>query len=200
MLDDLRAQGYYTRPTEVRDGLLYDTISEHSMATEFAISRFLTPLVARTGLALFTDCDVLYRRKVSEIFRQAKSKYAVMCVKHNHVPTSATKMDGQVQSKYNRKNWSSVMLFDCDHPSNRKLTPKLINSVPGRDLHAFCWLDDDEIGELNVEWNWLVGHSDESVDPAIVHFTDGYPLLPGYESVKYADEWNAEYRRWAARF
>jgi hypothetical protein len=104
-------------------------------------------------------------------------------------------MDGQVQTRYSRKNWSSVFVLDADHPSNKNLTVALVNSVPGRDLHRFCWLEDDDIGELGAEWNYLVGHS-EHPDPKIVHFTDGIPSMPGYENSEFADEWRNELRAW----
>lgn len=197
VLADLVEAGLYKRPTERRDGRLYDVISEHPMATEFAISRFLVPYMT-DGWALFMDCDMLVRGDLTRLFRTADPDKAVHVVKHNHDPVEATKMDGQVQSRYARKNWSSVMLFNCDHPSNRNLTPELVNSVPGRDLHRFCWLDDDEIGELPVEYNWLVGHSPHCWFPRIVHFTDGIPTMPGYENCDYADEWRDVLASWAA--
>lgn len=190
-LSELRSAGLYWRPTERRNGRLFDVISEHPMATEFAISRFLVPTLAKQGKALFMDCDMLVRRSLAPILEGLDPSKAVHVVKHDHRPTSETKMDGQVQSAYARKNWSSVMVFNCDHPSNRKLTVDLVNSVPGRDLHAFCWLEDDEIGELGPEWNWLVGHSSPDVDPAIVHFTDGVPSMAGYEDAAFADEWRS---------
>jgi len=101
-------------------------------------------------------------------------------------------MDGMVQTSYSRKNWSSVMLFNCSHPSNKNLTVDLVNTVPGRDLHRFCWLKDNEIGELPLEWNYLVGYSKlNGSKPALVHFTHGLPDLAGYEDQEYADEWRA---------
>ena len=87
------------------------------------------------------------------------------------------------------------MLFNCDHPANAALTDELINTAPGRDLHRFCWLNDGDIGSLHQKWNWLVGHSDPIVNPTIVHFTDGTPLMPGYEDQPYADEWRAAEER-----
>jgi hypothetical protein len=78
------------------------------------------------------------------------------------------------------------------------LSPDLVNSIPGRDLHGFSWLSDDLIGELPAEWNWLVGISDPAIDPAIAHFTDGIPTMPGFENCAYADEWREELNRWAA--
>lgn len=203
VLDDVRQQGLYWRPTEVSYNdhgapLLFDVISAHPMSTEFAISRFLTPHLAGSGWALFMDCDMLCRGQIEEVFRMADPRYAVMCVKHQYDPPEGVKMDGQVQSRYQRKNWTSFMLFNCDHPANKRLTLELINEAPGRDLHRFCWLEDHEIGELPVEWNWLVGHNDLSVDPKNVHFTSGTPLMKGYENVPFADEFMAALTDWAA--
>lgn len=196
-LAELRFEGLYRRPTEIRDGRLFDVISDHPMATEFAISRFLVPTLS-TGFALFMDCDMLVRSSLDELFSIAAAdpSKAVHVVKHRHDPVSAEKMDGQVQSRYARKNWSSVMVFNCDHPAHRALTVDLVNSVPGRDLHRFCWLEDDEIGELGVEWNWLAGHSPDDVEPKIVHFTDGIPTMAGYENAPFADEWRALLNSW----
>lgn len=197
VLDELRAKGLYTRPTSRKDGRLWDEISDAPMATEFSNARFLVPHLAQSGWALFMDCDMLVRTDLQKLFALADPDKAVMVVKHDHRPAGRIKMDGQVQTRYARKNWSSVVLFNVDHPSNRKLTVDLVNSVPGRDLHAFSWLDDDEIGELHPRWNWLVGHSDTAIDPMIVHFTDGVPTMAGYEDCAFADEWRAELERWA---
>lgn len=201
ILKQLRDRGLYTRPTEVRDGRLYDVISEHPMATEFAISRFLVPHLAQSGWALFMDPDMLVRANLYALFLEMErhhSDHAIVCVKHDHRPTETVKMDGQVQSAYSRKNWSSFCFFNVDHPANKALTVELINSVPGRDLHRFCWIEDDAlIGELPVEWNWLVGHSNPDIRPSNVHFTDGIPSMPGYEDVPFAEEWREEMLRWA---
>lgn len=199
VLEHLRRIGLYWRPTSRRDGKLWDDISEAPMATEFAISRFLVPALAAGGWALFTDCDVMARKPLHPLFKLIDQSKAVMVVKHNHhVKEGSVKMDGQIQTNYTRKNWSSVCLFNCDHPSNRKLTVDMVNQLPGRDLHRFCWLKDEEIGELGPEWNWLVGHSPEEVDPSIVHFTDGTPSMPGYEDVPFADEWRNHLMGWAS--
>lgn len=197
VLSELREAGLYRRPTSRRDGRLWDEISEAPMATEFACSRFLVPHLAGSGWALFMDSDMLVRRNLDRLIDLADPSKAVMVVKHNHQPPEGVKMDGQAQTRYARKNWSSVMFFNVDHPANRALTVDLVNSVPGRDLHRFCWLDDKDIGELSPEWNWLVGHSDPAIDPAIVHFTDGTPSMAGYENCDYSDEWREEFAAWA---
>lgn len=203
--DRLETSGLYTRPTSHAKGQLWDVISEAPMSTEFAISRFFTPHLAmatcrdkqRRGWALFVDCDVMARDNLCRLFDLADDKYAVMCVKHDFVPSEKVKMDGQIQTRYARKNWSSVMLFNLDHPSNEKLSLEVLNTLPGRDLHRFCWLTDSEIGELPAEWNYLVGHT--SADSArLVHFTDGIPSMPGYEQCEFADEWRDELSEWAS--
>lgn len=194
----LRSIGLYTRPTSYRDGQMWDDISAAPMSTDHACARFLVPALAKIGWALFVDGDILARANLGRLFELADDRFAVMCVKHRFEPIESVKMDDRVQTQYPRKNWSSIMLFNINHPSNSALTLDLVNSVPGRDLHRFCWLRDDEIGELPPEWNWLAGHSDLSIDPKIVHFTDGLPSMPGYENCEYAQEWRAELARLAA--
>lgn len=198
VLSELREKGLYWRPTSQRDGRLWDDISGAAMSTEFAISRFLAPHLAGSGWALFMDADMLVRRSLDRIFQAADPSKAVIVVKHDYDDASGVKMDGQAQQPYARKNWSSVMLFNASHPANRALTVEMVNTLPGRDLHRFCWLDDADIGEMPVEWNWLVGHSPEAVDPSIVHFTLGVPSMAGHENDPYADEWRGQLARWAA--
>jgi len=206
VLSSLHRDGLYYRPTERRLGRLWDVISEAPMSTEFAISRFLVPTLVwddsnpwgECGWAIFMDCDVLVRANLSEMIEGLDDKKALYCVKHNHIPENTTKMDGQVQTTYPRKNWSSVMAFNCDHPSNKALDVEMVNTLPGRDLHRFCWLRDDEIGDLSPVWNYLVGTSktdDEALK--IVHFTNGGPWLEAFRNVEYADEWFEELERWA---
>ncbi len=195
VLDHLKAAGLYYRPTEIRTNgagyrQMWDIISDAPMSTEFSISRFLVPALTGWGWALFADSDVMFRVNANIMFRLAQDDKAIMCVKHKYDIGEGFKMDGQIQTVYHRKNWSSVMLFNCDHPSNKKLTVKMINSLPGRDLHRFCWLEDHEIGELPQEYNYLVGYT-RSEEAAVVHFTEGLPNMPGYETQEYADEWRA---------
>lgn len=202
VLSNLRAEGLYYRPTEYRPSaekpVLWDVISDAPMATEFAISRFLVKHLAKTGWALFMDCDMLAMVDFAQLFRNLDSSKAVYCVKHKYEPKSKTKMDGQLQTFYRRKNWSSFMLINCNHPSNAALTPELVNTLPGRELHAFCWLKDKEIGELGPEWNFLVGHSDPKITPKVIHWTNGGPWFKEYENEPYSDEWRLMRDRWAA--
>lgn len=202
VLSKLQAAGLYTRPIEMRAGfdrpVMWDVRSDAPMSTEHANARFLVPHLARYGWALFMDGDMMVKGNLSHLFHSLDRQYAVYCVKHQFEPPPSLKMDGQVQTRYSRKNWSSFMIFNCDHPSNAKLTLEMINVLPGRDLHAFCWLEDHEIGELPAEWNFLVGHTDPLIEPKCIHWTSGVPDMVGYENTLYADEWRAARDEWAA--
>lgn len=202
VLGDLQARQLHTRPMSRVDGQLIDLLSRRAdysgaISTEHANARFFVPYIARSGWALFMDGDMLVRTNIARVFERLDSKYAVYCVKHDHRPSGARKMDGQLQTIYERKNWSSFAIFNCDHPANKSLTLELLNRLPGRDLHRFCWLDESEIGALDPAWNVLVGHSDPAIEPHVVHFTSGTPAMPGYESAPYADVWRQERDAWA---
>lgn len=203
VLSDLQRKRLYTRPMEWRASaadkpVMWDVISGAPMSTEHANARFLVPSLAKNGWALFMDGDMLVRSNIARVFDGLDGRKAIYCVQHQHAPTLTTKMDGQIQTAYSRKNWSSFVLFNCDHPSNRKLTVEMVNTLPGRELHRFCWLDDSEIGCLDQSWNFLVGHTDPEIAPDVVHFTDGSPDMAGYENVAFADEWRAARNEWAA--
>lgn len=196
VLGNLIERGLYNRPMEHRfseagNKVMWDTISGAPMSTQHANARFLTPLLAKTGWALFMDGDMLVRSDLAEVFKDLDTSKAVYCVQHKHEPKAGIKMDGQLQLAYARKNWSSFILFNCDHEANDALTVEMINTLPGRDLHRLCWLDDSEIGALDQKWNFLVGHSDTSIDPVVVHHTSGTPDMAGYENAPFADEWRA---------
>lgn len=151
----LQARGLYTRPTHVLEHGYWDEISNAPMSTGHAIARFLVPyLCGYEGWALFTDGDVLFRRDVSELFALADPTKAVQVVQHHHAPANGVKMTGEQQTTYARKNWSSVVLWNAGHTANKALTPELVNTVPGRDLHRFCWLDDDLVGALPATFNY----------------------------------------------
>lgn len=205
VLEDLISTGLYKRPMERRPSaadkpVMWDVISDAPQSTEHANSRFLVPYIARFGWALFCDGDMLFRGNVGRMFDKLDPKFAVYCVKHKFDPPAGVKMDGQEQTRYRRKNWSSFLVFNCDHPSNSCLrnSTEMANTLPGRDMHRLCWLTDEEIGELDSSWNFLVGHTDPAVNPYVVHFTEGCPDMAGYSDVPFADEWRAELNRWAA--
>jgi lipopolysaccharide biosynthesis glycosyltransferase len=202
VLDDLIAEGLYQRPIEYRASaadkpVMWDVVSDAPMSTQHANARFFVPMLAKTGWALFCDGDVMFRGNVARLFEQLDKSKAVYCVKHKHEPAVGTKMDGQVQTSYGRKNWSSVMAFNCQHLANRALTLDVLNKTPGRDLHRLFWLEDADIGELDPAWNFLVGHTDPSLSPTIVHFTSGTPDMEGYQQQPFADDWRRMLNDWA---
>lgn len=202
VLSRLQGDGLYTRPIEWKPSaadrpIMWDVVSDAPMSTEHANARFLVPHLAKSGWALFMDGDMMVRTSLSPLFDSLDPEYAVYCVKHKFEPSNTLKMDGQQQTRYARKNWTSFILFNCDHPANKRLTLEMVNVLPGRDLHRLCWLEDEEIGELDASWNFLVGHTDPEIVPDVVHFTDGVPDMHGFENVPYADEWRRYRTEWA---
>lgn len=174
---------------ELRDDGIYTRSVDKLGSTEFTFTRFLVPyLNDYNGWALFTDCDVLALDDMNKLFELADDKYAVMCVKHDYTPSETMKMDGQQQTIYPRKNWSSVVLWNCAHPSNSVVTPELVNTESGMYMHRFMWLKDEEIGEIPYQWNYLVGWY-QSKDPKLVHYTEGGPWFEEYRSCEYSKEW-----------
>jgi lipopolysaccharide biosynthesis glycosyltransferase len=184
-----------TRRIEEKDGKLWCPISQAPMSTEFAISRFCVPFLQdHKGWALFADCDVLALGDIAELFDLADDRYAVMCVKHKHeVKDGETKMDGQLQLAYSRKNWSSVVLWNCAHPAHQRFTRFRLNTAPGRELHAFDWLHDDEIGELPAKWNHLVGVSEGPLPMSgLLHYTLGGPWFDNWHGAQGDTVWIIE--------
>jgi hypothetical protein len=158
-------------------------------STDFSFSRFLTPyLSGYAGWSVFMDCDMLMRDDIANLWKLRDDRYAVMVVKHNHVPKETTKFLGEPQSKYEKKNWSSVMLFN--NARCRALTPDYVNSASGLELHQFKWLGDDAlIGALPERWNHLVGYNKPREDAALVHYTLGGPYFPEFRDCEYSREW-----------
>lgn len=174
---------------QLRDDGIYTRSIDKLGSTEFTFTRFLVPyLNDYKGWALFTDCDVLALDDMNKLFELADDKYAVMCVKHDYTPSETMKMDGQQQSIYPRKNWSSVVLWNCAHPSNSVVTPELVNTESGMYMHRFMWLKDEEIGEIPYQWNYLVGWYNSN-DPKLVHYTEGGPWFEEYRNCEYSKEW-----------
>jgi lipopolysaccharide biosynthesis glycosyltransferase len=158
-------------------------------STEFSFSRFLTPFLSNfEGWSIFMDCDMLVMDDIAKLWAARDDRYAVQVVKHNHVPTEERKFLNQPQSKYEKKNWSSVMMFN--NAKCKALTPEFVNEASGLELHQFKWLDsEDLIGEIPHRWNHLVGYDEHDDDAALVHYTIGGPYFKEYEKTEYADEW-----------
>jgi len=174
-------QGLYTRargPTE---------------STEFSLTRFLVPaLSGYSGWSLFMDCDMLCRADIAELARETQRHpdKAVLVCQHHYVPKTQRKFLGHVQTRYERKNWSSVMLFN--NAACGALTPEYVNAASGLDLHRFKWTTDERIGALPLTWNWLVGEYPYDPEAKIAHFTLGGPYFDDYRHCDYAEEWFAE--------
>jgi lipopolysaccharide biosynthesis glycosyltransferase len=161
-------------------------------SNEFAFTRWLVPYLQNyAGYAILIDCDFLFRRDIADLWYLRDSQYAVQVCKHSgETFTEGKKYLGTEQTVYDKKCWSSLMLFNCSHPQTMRLTPEYINRADGLDLHQFKWLDSDsQIGELPLEWNWLVGHYAAKPDVAAVHFTEGGPYFQDYAVCDYDMEW-----------
>jgi hypothetical protein len=175
-------------------GSLYTRPRGPTESTEFALTRFLVPaLSGYRGWALFMDCDMLCRADILQLQAQIDRQpdKAVLVCQHDYVPKTERKFLDQIQTRYPRKNWSSVMIFNNERC--KVLTPEYVNSASGLDLHRFNWLQDSQIGALPLEWNWLVGEYPYRADARIVHYTLGGPYFDEYRDCDYAAEWFAEF-------
>lgn len=175
---------------------IYTRVRGPTESTEFSLTRFLVPaLSAYSGWSLFMDCDMLCRADIAELAACAvrSPEKAVLLCKHDYTPGPTRKFLNQAQTVYPRKNWSSVMLFN--NALCTALTPDYVNTATGLDLQRFNWLDDALIGELPLEWNWLVGEYAHNPKAKIVHFTIGGPYFDEYRGCDYAGEWFEEHRR-----
>ena len=179
----LRSLGMYWRPRGPK------------ASNEFTYTRFLVPALAGYhGPALFVDCDFLFLADVADLFALYDPFYAIRCIHHDHRPEEQVKMGGAVQMQYARKNWASLMLFNCGHPDVvNHLSLENIGVQSGAYLLGMEWAHNEFMGEIPPEWNWLCGHSSMDLKPKAVHFTRGLPSLhAGCENEPYADLWLKE--------
>jgi len=179
----LRELGLYTRPVDL------------GASTEFSLTRFLTPyLAADSQWAIFCDCDFLFTADVCSVLDGLDPSKAVYCVKHDYTPAYKLKMDGKAQVPYPRKNWSSFMIFNCDHPAVRALTPSVVNTATASHLHRFGWVSDDNaIGALDLDWNYLEGeYPRPDYVPRVIHYTNGGPWFEEWKNCDFADLWLQE--------
>ncbi len=162
----LERQGLYWRERDQRQ------------STDFSFTRFLVPLLmGYQGWAIFMDCDMLCRNDIADLWAERNGNFSVMCVQHNHVPTETVKFLGETQSQYEKKNWSSLMLFNCNRC--KSLTADYVNTASGLELHRFHWLEgDQEIGAISPgRWNHLVDVQEPGLaeHSALLHWTLGGP-------------------------
>lgn len=178
---------------------IYTRERDPKQSNEFSFTRFLVPyLSGYEGFAVFFDCDQMLRTDIAELFRVGSGDpdKAVHVVQHDYEPKDDIKYLNTVQYRYPRKNWSSVVLWNCGHPANRVVTPDYVNSASALALHRFQWLQDSQIGALDVRWNWLVGeYAEPPADVKNVHWTVGGPYFHEYRNADFAEEWFAEFGR-----
>jgi len=182
----------FLKQEELREKQLYWRELDKLSSTEFTFTRFLVPYLNNyQGYAIFVDCDFLYVEDIAELLQQIDPKKAVTVVQHDYTPPEGVKMDGKRQHPYPRKNWSSMIVWNCEHPDNKAVDLDAVNSASGQDLHRFTWLKDRQIGSVSPEWNWLVGWYREYRDgfPCALHYTEGGPWFEQYRDCEFAETW-----------
>ena len=159
-------------------------------SNDFVYSRFLTPHLSDfKGWAIFADGDMICQGDLKELIDMADPSKAVMVVKHDYQTKATQKYLGNINENYPRKNWSSVILWNCEHPKHKILTPDFVSKQTGKFLHRFSWLDDQDIGELPLEWNWLASEYRVNREAKLIHFTLGTPCFKDYKNSDMADIW-----------
>lgn len=189
---------YPLRQDTVRELGLYIRPQDKGAATEFSLTRFLVPYIAaHEGWTVFVDCDFLFTTDIAHLLENLDPAKAAYVVQHDYVPRSASKMDGQVQTTYPRKNWSSFMVFNGAHPAIKALTPEVVNTQSPAYLHRLSWVEDRALGALELGWNFLEGEYDKPEQvPHAIHYTNGGPWFPNCQHVDFADLWIAERDRY----
>ncbi|MDO9150509.1 MAG: glycosyltransferase [Methylotenera sp.] len=178
---------------------IYSRTRDAKQSNEFSFTRFLVPYLSDyNGFSIFLDCDMLLRTDINQIFDVINSDpgKAIYVVKHDYTPKNSIKYLNNIQYAYPRKNWSSVVLWNCAHPSNKMITPDYVNTADAISLHRFTWLKDEEIGSLDVNWNWLVGeYENPNKDVKNIHWTVGGPYFKEFDTADFSREWFEEYSR-----
>lgn len=159
----------------------------------FTLSRFLVPyLCGYQGMAIFMDAsDMLITSDISELVGLFDEDCAVQVVKHPDYRTGhpikyrGTEMECP-NMDYPRKNWASVMMFNCAHPVWAGISPE---TLPDLDPLKLLQLRRAEgnIGELPAEWNRLVDEGQPY--GKVLHWTAGLPAFPAYADAPFAGEW-----------
>jgi lipopolysaccharide biosynthesis glycosyltransferase len=162
-------------------------------SNQFIYSRFLVPhLMEYKGWAIFMDGDMLVRDDIEKLWALRDDSKAVMVVKHDYQTKLTEKYLGSKNENYPRKNWSSVILWNCSHEANKAVTPEFVQSATGAQVHRFSWLTDDLIGELPIEWNWLPDEFGANPNAKLLHYTLGTPSFHDFATTPMGDEWHRE--------
>ena len=165
-------------------------------SNKFIYTRFLTPFLCEfNGWAIFADGDMVCNADITELWKLKDPTKAVQVVKHNYKTKKNVKYLGHKNEDYPRKNWSSLVLWNCGHPANKVLTPEFIQDKSGSFLHRFSWLADDQIGELPIEWNWLAIEYPDNPKAKIIHYTLGTPCFKDYSQSPMSEIWHRAYKK-----
>ena len=165
-------------------------------SNDFVYSRFLTPYLNDfKGWAIFVDGDMICQKDIKELLDLRDDSKALQVVKHDYKTKAHQKYLGNINQDYPRKNWSSVILWNCEHPKHKLLTPDFIANQSGKYLHRFSWLTDDDIGELPKEWNWLATEYPNNEQANIIHYTLGTPCFKDYRDAEMSDIWLKKHKR-----
>jgi hypothetical protein len=170
----------------------YDRDRSELESTDFSFTRFLVPYLSDyQGWSIFMDCDMLMTADITDMWSLRDDRFSVMCVKHDYQARDEVKFLGAVQTRYEKKNWSSVMMFNNERC--HELTPRVVAEQSGLFLHQFKWLADEGlIGDLPTTWNYLVGEMTMPGIPNLIHYTLGGPYFEGYRQCEHAELWRAE--------
>lgn len=192
----IEVEVHFLNEEELRSRTLFTRASVHedfeTKEAEHLYTRFLVPhFCSYTGWAVYVDCDFLFIDDIAKLLKLKNDRYAVQLVKHKFEPEERKKLNNRPQRIYPRKNWTSLMLINCEHPESRKLTLDFVNNEPGENLIRLEWLPNRSIGELKPEWNWLVGWHKEPIngEPRALHYTNGGPWLGSARHVEYGVFW-----------
>ena len=159
-----------------------------NQSTEFAFSRFLVPYLSDyKGWSLFLDSDMMFRDDIKNLWDMIDKDKSIMCCKHDYVPKQNVKFRGAKNEPFPKKNWSSFMLMNNERC--KMLTKEFVETATGLELHQFKWTHEENIGELPLEWNWLVSEYDYNKNAKNLHWTLGGPYFKDYAKSDYADEW-----------
>jgi len=165
-------------------------------SNDFIYTRFLTPYLNNfKGWAIFADGDMVCKSDIKELWDQRDESKAVLVVKHNYQTKTQKKYLGNINENYPRKNWSSLILWNCGHPKNQILTPDFVSQQTGKYLHRFSWLNDEDIGDLPMEWNWLAIEYPINNEAKLIHFTLGTPCFLEYQDSDMAGDWYSVHKR-----
>ena len=183
--------------------LALNTLSEYKEthtdgSNAFIYSRFLVPYLCDfKGMALFVDGDMICRADIAEILWEHEQDHAFKVVKHYYQTKHPVKYLGAKNEDYPKKNWSSVMLWNCGHHLNKQLTPQFVMDKPGKYLHRFEWLKfpEEQVGKLDETWNWLETEYEYNPDAKLIHHTLGTPCFKDYQTGDYSEEWWNTYKR-----